>query len=951
MMRPSSLIVLLLLSCHLATAVNFQRLNSHDIKPKALSKSLMKGIRKLRRILPGGSELFDDDLEKKTVSAPCFTPMITDSSDSWNRKCPEECPFFAEDRSADRHCTFQCVTEDKCGEMDPDRPIGSKLFGVCRAPDVQGCAKPMLDGTDSCEECSWGYQLDNGQCYYKYMNTLRGCAVVVALVVTLLVVWIVDLFCRPFTNDAAVQAGLRQREDMKLRGDFVDATPKAQGEERVEEGWASEHTRQPDEARTASSGKGSRILFRFTASHGSISPDEYPLTTNLCTTDVAGPGLTLHFNFQRAIIVWALLMGTGWAMLGFTVDNTLFDLGMKPFGTPRDNCILVAWGYENQKRLMWVKILFLQVAYISSFLLAILHSIRQMRTYQYLDDHYKTMRDYCAVMSGLPEFRADQDSVEKSIATELQKHAGCELVGISIAWNFKDKQDTVAQVVKKDLQEGLTDDASSTSLREVTPDADPPTASKPSTYRLLTQKLEGYLLETGKEPDCSETANTLLSSITSSDIAFVVFQTEADRTATMEKLNKTGFQFEGKTLSFEKPHCEPKTVQWQNFDRSGHAQKVWRLVKGSLSIFGALAGWTLFFYAPYAWSIYNFNYENGKEPGTIYAFAFSMIVVLGNQIMYATCDSLSEKIGFRYRDDREAAYMILYTIATTTQLLLDGVTTYYSAWSIMKGLGFRTYDGRHLSEVKMFPEGFETYAIQRSLAENVYEYGFPSTYLIPFVLEPLLTAVLPLMFFKQLIGTHKEVSKKAAKDLLEAPPMELGRYGDILLDVVIFIMILYFPGAYTAKLAICMVLCHMMIYAWDHYRVLRIIPNCTFASDVADWWSQAMLAPCCGLILSILVFKSNNEEGVGLGLGVYENIFACSGVFILHCIVHLLILVYVVPCFGTKHRDLETGATYQDLYTKVNTTWFNTNPVHCLRSKHVLKESPPCSYFNRWQGD
>ncbi len=40
----------------------------------------------------------------------------------------------------------------------------------------------------------------------------------------------------------------------------------------------------------------------------------WPTTTNLLTTDVAGPGMLLHFNFQFVIIVWALLVAAGYVM-------------------------------------------------------------------------------------------------------------------------------------------------------------------------------------------------------------------------------------------------------------------------------------------------------------------------------------------------------------------------------------------------------------------------------------------------------------------------------------------------------------------------------------------------------------------------------------------------------------------------------------------------------------
>jgi len=71
----------------------------------------------------------------------------------------------------------------------------------------------------------------------------------------------------------------------------------------------------------------------------------YPLETNLCAEQVAGPGMLLHFNFQAVLMVWACWVATWWVIFAAGIDNALFVLGTRKFGTPRENCILVAWGY------------------------------------------------------------------------------------------------------------------------------------------------------------------------------------------------------------------------------------------------------------------------------------------------------------------------------------------------------------------------------------------------------------------------------------------------------------------------------------------------------------------------------------------------------------------------------------------------------------------------------
>ena len=59
----------------------------------------------------------------------------------------------------------------------------------------------------------------------------------------------------------------------------------------------------------------------------------------------------------------------------------------------------------------------------------------------------------------------------------------------------------------------------------------------------------------------------------------------------------------------------------------------------------------------------SFNYDNGAQPPFIYAMVFTVVVVGVNGIMYEICARVSDFVGFKYRDDRESCYIILYTIA------------------------------------------------------------------------------------------------------------------------------------------------------------------------------------------------------------------------------------------------------------------------------------------------
>merc|ERR1719343_179639 len=129
--------------------------------------------------------------------------------------------------------------------------------------------------------------------------------------------------------------------------------------------------------------------------------------------------MMLHFNFQMVIIVWAFGVAVMWCLIAFADDPTferlpdLMRLGTRRFGMPRENCILVAWGYETQQRQMWIKVYFLAVVYIGTFALAIYHSIRQQRLFEDMDRDNTTMTDFVVMLSRLPISTGSQNPEDK----------------------------------------------------------------------------------------------------------------------------------------------------------------------------------------------------------------------------------------------------------------------------------------------------------------------------------------------------------------------------------------------------------------------------------------------------------------------------------------------------------------------------------------------------------
>jgi len=844
--------------------------------------------------------------------------------------CPSSCPYFAQNRKDLDHCTFLCVAAADCGEWNPNKPIPDEIkkSKTCRGPKVNFCSQPHLDGTDTCQVCQRGFEEHDGHCYFAHWTGIIVVGLIFAVVFVFIIVWVVDLCCRE-----SVEGG-------------DDAVHKA-------EAWRSQ----------------SKIIDR----EGTSRTIYDTFTTNLCSHNVAGPGMMLHFNFQMFFILWPLACGLVWVVLAL-FHNELFIMGTRRFGTPRHNCILVAWGYETQQRLMWTKVVFLAIVYVGSFVSFLLFSVRQLRIYEQINAAEKTMKDFALELKGLPALPGKEADLEKALQLAVEAAIDKKIVGVSIAWNYHEDQDNIDALCSLDLaRSGLayameeankkkpTEEEVDAALKE---EAEKVAKTEPdlnAVHKWMYNVEKKYLgpdeEEEGTEEEKAAKVKGMLEKMVSSESAFVVFHTEEDKDAVLEAAKKVIFDAEkygfGKEeeLTLEPVANEPANVNWHNFDHPGNGGKmILGFLKGFFKVYvPAMLVWFFLFYVPYAYSLYTFNYDNGAELPGYYSIIFTIVICGGNATMYVVCDVCCDIIGFRYKDTKQVTYMLMYLCACMINVFLDMIVTYYTAMKVMVGLDFRTYHGRRLADIDTFTEQFETYAMQRSLGENVYRYAWPSTFFLCFVLEPFVTIMIPYQIGKLVIRTHSEIRGSCAEAYLMAFEFDLGRYADILLNVFLGILIFFFPGGYIWTLFFAMAFSHGFIYCFDHWRVINVIPYVKIVSMEVDWWAQVAMCGCCGVILGCLVFKANCEEYSGYCSQDMSLIVKTFAAGTLHFIVHFLLLVYLVPKLTKEVKDENPGMTFKTVAAKEARTWFSVNPVHCLRSKYIHNHSPHCrlAYFGK----
>jgi len=189
-----------------------------------------------------------------------------------------------------------------------------------------------------------GYELkSNGRCGNTWGFVFGRCVIyllliVVAIVVVIVIAWIVDLCYRENVNEEGLQHALDVRSRAKIHkprsrllflpesavkstdepGDYevINAVAYCQSKDEQD---PSEHL--------AEVGKIEHGIVADGWFQRETSRKLWPLTTNLCAVDVAGPAVTLLFNFQAAIIIWALVILVTWKLVVSYTDEELLILG------------------------------------------------------------------------------------------------------------------------------------------------------------------------------------------------------------------------------------------------------------------------------------------------------------------------------------------------------------------------------------------------------------------------------------------------------------------------------------------------------------------------------------------------------------------------------------------------------------------------------------------------
>jgi len=830
--------------------------------------------------------------EQKTI-----VPQSTDTSlceaDAQATKqtfCPSSCPYAAE--MSNEFCHFRCVQKTQCGLLGTveNTTIPDDDMMACRHCKVEACAKcaaskPGQTGEklEHCVKCMPGYTLtEEGECEMAGIGVFVLIGVAGAIGAVGFIWWYAMILSKPCVNPEGVEYGLMGRHRMKL---FPPG-----------------------------------------------SDEPWPLTTNLLTTNVAGPGTMALFRYEAAVLVWAVVLLVVWLGFAVFVSTDLLTLGTRDASTPQLLCAVVSWGRKRQMELVWTKVSWLAFAYVFSFLGAIVYGMQQTKMIATVNNDDATMTSFVVKLEGLPKFTG-KDPVEDKVKSAVKLATGIEPVGVSVAWNYEAHAHEIEHAIEAELEEvhdhthaGQEDEAG-------------------LEFAITNKVLNAWHVHLheghGHGP---EHLKSLLHSLETTSTAFVVFPTQITRDQALEKASASGVQVDGVACSISEYNFAPEGLLWENFhvtaaERSGKMVMSWGM------LFVACCIWTVVLYIPYASYMSSFSFANGDEPGKFSESIFIALVV-GSQIGLFVVSSMGAKNAkFRSEDEMQKTYVVFYNAALILNLIMDIALQTFLSYQQMVGVGAHVADGRLLGSLTSFQEIFESYPIQKSVGKLLYTYCWPCTFLVPFLAEPFVAWLLPWFTAQKLVGANKKIQGENAIKALELGEMEQGRYADLLFNAILVVCIPFISPAYLAWILGAFIVSHVYIFLFDHVAVLRYKRKFNFSGPDVHWLGMQLWAIPCSILAGALVFKANQMSGgIQLGSGVLkgkELWFSILGAAALHFVVHLYALeIFVKPCSKIDEQDF-VDDKYAEVAAKQPANHFSTNPVHCLRSKYILNHSPP----------
>jgi hypothetical protein len=303
------------------------------------------------------------------------------------------------------------------------------------------------------------------------------------------------------------------------------------------------------------------------------------------------------------------------------------------------------------------------------------------------------------------------------------------------------------------------------------------------------------------------------------------------------------------------------------------------------------------------------------------------IVTIGNAIVGAVIDSVTFSAGFWQKDRRDMAILSLALLST----LLNTGFDIWMVFRIAKGITITDADGGN-------SQGFD-----HVVAREMFAMIVPGYLIIPYVVTPLVEHVLPYWLGLWLVRSRR-ATLSAAEGCLKCPEFDIcWRYSDRHNNFTVCLTALFLVSPRSHEVMLWLVAFLVLIYAIDKYKLLRQTSQTYYTtrrlSDIASlWWcvptgTLAAVATWWACRAGLLTQKANTM---------------CITAFLVHCAVWMWVYRFAHWC--AQSGDIVETTKYQKMCQTLRDSgmmwsYFNTNPVYCLRSRYLNVKEPGSSTF------
>jgi len=714
----------------------------------------------------------------------------------------------------------------------------------------------------------------------------------------------------------------------------------------------------------------------------------YPLATALTHEPIAGRGVLLFFRHMLAMLLWSVLVTVSLCFLASFYDLEE-PLSQEDPTVKEDLCMKNNHGQGKLKlhsegdQAMLSLVL---MVYIMSTAGSLLLVVCQRTAFKTFDSGTTTMQDFALVAKGFPQDSGHWGKYppEQEYRDFFEGVLGFRIVGASVCWHFNQEREAVDTAMDRELAVLEWGDGYADRLK--------------SERRPILASLDNFLCGIGEahtdsdEDSDSEgvgssrrtnTGASLATQFNTSGYAIVVFHTKehvqqalrAFGRAPAGKAGKAGGEAEheplgshasvrpwwelssptfvpkgGGRLRFRGKHdihlsrmpCGPGEVCWENYGK--HWLKVSRDISmGILKLALFIVFWCIIFYGPYALFVIFSTHVAGSASALatgLQGTFLGLIITAGNQAVYQVISVVSDNAGFHYSTMTDNFNLTLYCIAVLINTALDLFTVVLLANGERLDASFHEQAGSmRFASVAKLP------SVEQAFSSQLFAYLFPGTILGPFLLEPIIYFVKTEVSIL-VVRSRSGVGPKHAQEILGLSRFEFSRYADNVINITLVIIFLFCTTAQVFPAFLSLVASIAYIFAWDSYRVLRGTVEHEMDLDQSESTAQFLLVMPCSLLAMCTVLRFYKQGRLGLTDSSAVPYSFAAG--LVHGILHaglIWIMQHTVP--NSSDEDDDNDETFAELGQEQALTWFNANPIHCLRSRYVLGDSPPCVYCEK----